>query len=146
MTDNLAARIEELKALEAKATKGPWRARYTYRRDAPGTLVAATAVGHQVVMDSGGGTHPSQNLQLIVAMRNALPDLLAAAEDRERMQRTNLGLVSALKDMENSRDRWKDLACSAPDAFSVQYEHSPHWMAKWDVCNAEDEAVTKEPR
>lgn len=58
--------IEELKRLEAEATPGDW--------DVSGLTVYDTC------MDSVASTHSAADAALIVAMRNALPELLKALE------------------------------------------------------------------
>ena len=60
------------------ATQGPWREVYAYRKDTPGTLVAATFAGHQVHTDAEGGTSPSNDLAFIAAARTDVPALVAA--------------------------------------------------------------------
>lgn len=47
--------------------------------------------------------------------------------------------AAALRELLAERERaerWKDLACSAPDAFHVQWEHAPGWMKRWEEATA----------
>lgn len=72
--------LKRLDELEAKATKGRWFARFAFKKDKnlEGlTLVGATAPGHAIVTSHEGGTSPSNDLELIVELRNAYPSLRA---------------------------------------------------------------------
>src|SRR5690606_36143739 len=62
----ITMKIDELRRLEAEATPGPW--------DVSGLTVYDTC------MDSVASTHSAADAALIVAMRNALPELLKALE------------------------------------------------------------------
>lgn len=94
MTDDLLARLREL---EAAATKGPWYAadwqqddgpnpftieeRYQAEPSRPGyTCVWPNGIGHRRIAETEEGVNPLADAALIVAMRNALPDLLARIE------------------------------------------------------------------
>lgn len=81
MTDLLA----RLRELEAAATKGPWRQmdQWIDASSRPPPIASS----HQDYATAPGGTLHAEalaNAALIVAMRNALPDLLARIEALER--------------------------------------------------------------
>ncbi len=95
MPDPTAAELEELRRLEREATPGPWD---TYRIDSD------TFCAIDVIATKGDDPHPpvvvflehedysegcanEGDHDLIVAMRNALPALLDAAEQNERRGR-----------------------------------------------------------
>ncbi|NUR19371.1 MAG: hypothetical protein HOQ12_07530 [Gemmatimonadaceae bacterium] len=99
--------VEELRALEAKATPGPWaweaRGVWTEHPDGMGGPIldephprdAATGtLGYVGDSYPRGINHPSENMQLIAEMRNALPGLLdeivrlrSALSESERRER-----------------------------------------------------------
>jgi len=93
--------IEKLKELEAKATKGPWSLVDNGR--------FLTGPYDDLVADCDYFYQPGseENTALIVAMRNALPALLAslASKDAE-IERQAL----ALREMTFSRDTWRKVA------------------------------------
>jgi len=89
-TPTLAEIVAELRELEAKATPAPWKAgrtdirsylgngepvHYIYRGDAE---TEETRI--RIVSMPGTDTDPTDEAMLLVRYRNALPDLLAAAE------------------------------------------------------------------
>lgn len=81
--------IQQLREMERKATKGVWFARFAYQKDKnlEGlTLVGATAPGHAIVTSHDGGTSPSNDLELMVALRNNAVALITAAEECERLR------------------------------------------------------------
>ena len=94
-------RLSAIEAREQAATKGPWRPFWAYRdphRLDRGTLIAATAPGHQVRTDVGGGTMPSADLDFIAAARSDIPYLLALAR---RQQAALTALTEALERVVN---------------------------------------------
>lgn len=75
--------LDTLSRLEQAATKGPWAVTRegidTYVRDATGNALACD-------MQYYPWTFEPEDAALIAAMRNALPDLLAAERFRQQMQ------------------------------------------------------------
>jgi hypothetical protein len=87
--------IAELAALEAAATPGPWKARrqaenYTSIITPGCTLADVNLWSHGY---PGSDTENDANAVLIAALRNAAPDLIAAARERD----TLAGQVAALR-------------------------------------------------
>lgn len=91
--------IAELKRLHEAATPGPWIAAtvigdegrlYTVRADIRrGTMRDNLRTGHVATCIDGEGRFTDDMLadvKLIAAIRNALPDLLAAVEERDRLK------------------------------------------------------------
>lgn len=89
-----AAVIERLRALERKATGGPWlqshcpekNGMYSTRvYDGAGQDIA-TLAWHSVPVDGGERTDRAENAALIADARNLLPALLDCAEALERLR------------------------------------------------------------
>lgn len=133
--------IAELKALAAKATAGPW----TY--DEMGGYVWGKIDGAEMIADSGShecaedptrvtdirgygaGLPQEANAALIVALRNSLDDLLAAAE-------ANAVMKGALEEYRNSPN-WQqsdphrlDLNLFKHNDFDNGFELAYHALAK----------------
>lgn len=94
--------VEKLKALEAKATKGPWVSGDCVRP----TLVLYRACptptedlcAHCYCDGEGSGRN---NMKFIAAARNALPALLAVAEAAAEYQRTSRDVMKGTAGMLN---------------------------------------------
>jgi hypothetical protein len=84
MADDL---LETLKRLHAGATPGPWRvSRYMANYvDTAGEREQSVCKCHQ---DSPKKGDPAPDAALIATLRNALPEIIQALEENERMKRT----------------------------------------------------------
>lgn len=84
--------IAELERLQAAATAGPWVVSRPEQKGEAwphGIIVAATARGLGIFASGDSATFPSADRELIAAMRNALPSLLASLKQaRAEVQRT----------------------------------------------------------
>jgi hypothetical protein len=101
--------IEQGEELLKRATPGTWYARYAYKKEEAlrqMNLIGATAAGHAIVTDHEGGTHPSQNLELLVWMRNHASELLQMAREVEELK----------KKVENLQWHYNDMQSRNPDA------------------------------
>lgn len=101
--------IEQGEELLKRATPGTWYARYAYKKEEElrqMTLIGATAAGHAIVTDHDGGTHPSQNLELLVWLRNHASELLQMAREVEELK----------KKVENLQWHYNDMQSRNPDA------------------------------
>lgn len=71
--------LEELESLEKQATAGPWSG-IKPKKDADGWSkgcgVASTGIGNTIYANPPGGSYPSDDQKLIIAMRNALPSII----------------------------------------------------------------------
>ena len=110
MTDT---EIAELRRLEAEATPGPW--------DVSGLTVYDTC------MDGVASTHSASDAALIVALRNALPELLKAVEEATPSKEG----LSPWPGWDSSRDPWsqskhQDQVCRAVfgDTWSMEDAHT----------------------
>jgi hypothetical protein len=91
--------IEQGEELLKRATPGRWYARYAYKKEEvlrQMNLIGATAVGHAIVTDHEGGTHPSQNLELLVWLRNHASELLQMAREVEGMKENAQSVLMSL--------------------------------------------------
>lgn len=85
--------LAKLKALEAKATPGEWFAWSPVGRNPDGHMVSMNAVhteaAPRLCHECGERKHepgPNADDALVVALRNAAPALIAAAEENKRLR------------------------------------------------------------
>lgn len=106
----LAEVVAELHALDAKAKRGPWE-----WDEEDGVFHAGEKYGAGLVFygqPTADGNHPIQcedeDARLVVAMRNALPELLAAADKvavlEARIEAAHKELAEAFRDWDADRD------------------------------------------
>ena len=93
------AEIRAFLALAEKATPGKWYS-FMYakgvRDDRDGTLVAATAPGHQIRSETKSGTYPSSDQDFIAACRESAP---ALAAEVLRLREAGDALAEAAEDI-----------------------------------------------
>jgi len=89
MTAPLSATVANLRRLRDEATPGPWTQENPNNefwpedeRSEPGPAIYAG--GHQLIYNEGG--HTTADAALIVSAVNALPTLLDAVEERDRLR------------------------------------------------------------
>jgi len=99
--------IKQGEKLLKRATPGTWYARYAYKKEEAlrqMNLIGATAAGHAIVTDHDGGTHPSQNLELLVWLRNNASELLQCAREVEGLKARIEVLENPLPTQEEERE------------------------------------------
>ena len=90
MSDLTPEALDELERLHREATPGPWTATkppggYSGGGWPSGLIVAAVSRGMGIYADPPSGSYPAADRRLIPAARNALPALIAAARERDRI-------------------------------------------------------------
>lgn len=104
MTD-LASTIARLRTLEAKATPGPWEESDIYGEP----RIQCSSRGEEVAWVSGSEKSDEENCAnkaMIVALRNAAPALLDAADRAEQIQWLRmLDEIARRREAEADRDR-----------------------------------------
>ena len=131
-----AKTIEELRGLLAKATPGPWKNHLVDDT----TIVASNGFEIGTTWPGGsvynGFVDPAEqheiNAALIVAMRNALPSLLAQIEKAERERDEAQMEIKRHFPVSNYNgldiEQWKDRALAAERILALSGQH---WRERW---------------
>jgi hypothetical protein len=127
--------IEKLCLLDASATPGPWEQSHRHTPDDMYSTQVYTADGDTVAtlawyprpIDARGaiGTYRQENAELIVAMRNRLPDILALAEQSKQQRSALIQILCAARAAgEGSEDQelWLMIERKAAECLGGDYD------------------------